>query len=399
MPASAPDTRLLIVILAIITALGPMTMQIFLPALPAIQDSFLVSAGTAQLVLSVALAAIAVATLAYGPASDRHGRRPVLLVGLLIFLAGSVLCVLAPNIWVLIAGRIAQAVGAAAGMVLSRAIIRDLYDRETAARLMAYMVTALVAAPMVAPIIGGVLNDWLGWRSIFVFTAISGLLVILLAFPRVPETLAEPVSSGGARGMLGGFVALLRVPAYLAYVGQIAFGMGMFMTFLGAAPYVTIRVLERPPTEFGLFFALVSSGFMMGTFATARLSGRINVERMVLIGSSLAVLFSVLMLALTLAGYWTTWAIFLPGMGMAFANGLAMPNAQAAALSINPRIAGTASGLLSFIQMAVGALFAQLAGTIHDGTPMPMGAITLIAAVLAFLCVTILPRFGAARPA
>ena len=167
--------RLLIIILASITALGPMSMQIFLPALPAIQDAFAVSTGRAQMVLSVSLAAIAFSALGYGPASDRFGRRPVIVVGLAIFFAGSVICAVAPSIEILVLGRVVQAVGAAAGMVLSRAIIRDLYDRETAAKILAYMVTALVLAPMVAPLIGGVLNDVSGWRSIFIFTGIAGL--------------------------------------------------------------------------------------------------------------------------------------------------------------------------------------------------------------------------------
>ncbi|MDH3739044.1 MAG: MFS transporter, partial [Alphaproteobacteria bacterium] len=191
--ATPASSRLLILILASITALGPMAMQIFLPALPAIQDAFAVSPGRAQLVLSSSLIAIAIASLAYGPASDRFGRRPVMVVGLSIFLAGSVICALSPSIWILILGRIVQAVGGAAGMVLSRAIIRDLYDRETAAKMLAYMVTALVLAPMVAPLIGGILNDLQGWRSIFWFTGIAGLAALALAHPRVPETLAQPV--------------------------------------------------------------------------------------------------------------------------------------------------------------------------------------------------------------
>ena len=149
---NATSSRLLIFILAAITALGPMSMQIFLPALPAIQDAFNVSPMQAQLVLSTSLISIAISALAYGPASDRYGRRPVMLIGLTIFLIGSLICVISTSIWVLIFGRIVQAIGGASGMVLSRAIIRDLYDRETAARMLAYMVTVLVFAPMVAPV-------------------------------------------------------------------------------------------------------------------------------------------------------------------------------------------------------------------------------------------------------
>ena len=388
------NTKMLIGVLAFITALGPLAMQIILPVLPVMQDAFMVSAGTVQYVLSLALFTIAFATLVYGPASDRYGRRPVLLVGLVIFLLGSVVSALAPSIELLIAGRVTQAVGGAAGMVVSRAIIRDLYDRDTAARLMAYMITALVVAPMVAPLIGGLLNDAFGWRAIFIFSGVVGIVVLALALPRVPESLQPGTSAQTFRGMLSGFGVLLRVPAFLGYAGQAGFGMGMFMAFLGAAPFVTINVLERPPTEFGLFFVLISAGFMAGTFMTARLGQRIGLDRMMRVGSGLAVVFGVVMLAFVLAGVWSPWTIFLPGMGMAFANGLSMPNAQAGAISISPRFAGTASGLLAFLQMLMGAGFAQLAGMLQDDTPLPMAVIMLTASTLAFLSAVFLTRVG-----
>ncbi len=395
--ATPASSRLLILILAAITALGPLSMQIFLPALPAIQDAFAVSAGRAQLVLSSSLIAIAFSSLAYGPASDRFGRRPVLVVGLVIFLVGSVICAIAPSIWILISGRVVQAVGAAAGMVISRAIIRDLYDRETAAKMLAYMVTALVMAPMVAPLIGGVLNDLSGWRSIFVFTGIAGLAALALAYPRVPETLAQPVRDQSLGGMLLSFIALLRVPAFLGYAGQLSFGLGMFMAFIGGAPFVVVRVLGRPPTELGVLLLIITAGFMAGTFITARIAGRVGVDRMILFGSGLAVACGIVMVALILAGEWTVWAIFLPGAGMAFANGLIMPNAQAAALSINPRMAGSASGLMSFLQMTTGAAFAQLAGVLQDGTPIPMVIVVTAAAVLGLASIVLLPRMGRRR--
>lgn len=395
--ATPASPRLLIIILAAITALGPMSMQIFLPALPAIQDAFTVTPGRAQLVLSSSLISIAIASLAYGPASDRFGRRPVMVVGLSIFLVGSVICALAPSIWILILGRVVQAVGGAAGMVISRAIIRDLYDRETAARMLAYMVTALVIAPMVAPLIGGILNDLKDWRAIFWFTGIVGLAALALAYPRVPETLAAPVRDQSLGGMLLSFISLLRIPAFLGYAGQLSFGLGMFMAFIGGAPFVVVRVLNRPPTELGVLLLIISAGFMIGTFITARIAGRVGVDRMILFGSVLSVVCGLVMTALVLAGEWTVWAIFLPGAGMAFANGLIMPNAQAAAVSVNPRIAGSASGLMSFMQMSTGAVFAQTVGIVQNGTPIPMVIVVTAAAVFGLLSIVFLPRLGRHR--
>ena len=266
MNTRSSSTFSLIVVLAVITALGPMAMQIILPVLPVMQVAFDVPAATVQYALSLALFTIAFSTLIYGPASDRYGRRPVLVVGLVIFVMGSGIAAIAPSIEIVILGRIIQAVGGAAGMVLSRAIIRDLFDRDTAARLMAYMITALVVAPMISPLIGGLLNDAFEWRAIFVFAGVIGALVLLFALPKVPETLEKGTDIQTLRGMLGGFLILLRVPRFLGYAGQVGFGMGMFMAFLGAAPFVMVNVLGRPPTEFGLFFMMVSAGFMTGSF-------------------------------------------------------------------------------------------------------------------------------------
>lgn len=394
MPTPPANTRAFIAVLAVITALGPLSMQIILPVLPVMQVAFEVPAATVQYVLSLALFTIAFSTLVYGPASDRYGRRPVLVIGLVIFVTGSAIAAVAPTIELVILGRIVQAVGGAAGMVLSRAIIRDLYDRETAARLMAYMITALVVAPMISPLIGGLLNDAFDWRAIFIFAGVIGALVLFFALPRVPETLPTGADVQTFRGMLGGFAILLRVPAFLGYAGQVGFGMGMFMAFLGAAPFVMINVLERPPTEFGLFFVMISAGFMMGTFLTGRFGERIGMDRMMRLGSALAVVFGAVMLGFVLAGIWSPWTIFLPGAAMAMANGLAMPNAQAGAVSISPQFAGTASGLLAFLQMLIGAGFAQLAGVVQDDTPLPMAVVMLTASVLAFLSSNFLTRMG-----
>lgn len=397
MPTRTARGAGLIIILALLSGIAPMSMHIILPALPVLQDAFASDEATVQLVLSLSLFSVAFATLGYGPTSDRYGRKPVLLAGLIFFVAGSVICVVAPTITVLIAGRILQAVGGAAAMVLGRAIIRDLYDRETAARMMAYMITALVVAPMVAPLIGSLIQAEFGWRAIFVFIAGIGVAQLLFAFPRVPETRPSNADVQTLGGMLLGFIALLRMPMFLAYAGQVAFGMGMFMAFVGAAPYVTVRVLGRPPTEFGLWFIVVSVGFMIGTAATGRFGGRLGLDRTMRLGSLLGVVFGLLMLALTVAGIREAWAVFVPGALMAFANGLAMPNAQAGGLSVNPRIAGTAAGLLSFVQMLSGAVFAQVAGMVHDGTPYPMVIVMLTAAVLALACVLGLPLLAGRR--
>jgi DHA1 family bicyclomycin/chloramphenicol resistance-like MFS transporter len=238
----------LMVLLTAMTALAPLSLQIFVPALPAIQATFGVTVGTAQLVLSLSILANAFATLGYGPLSDRFGRRPVVLGGLVAFIAGSIMCTLAPDIGTLIAGRIIQAMGAAAGMVLARAMVRDLYDRERAASVIAYLTMAMVVAPMLAPTIGAVLADFVGWRSIFTGLTVVGIVMIVWCASRLIETRA---SHAGGR-LLTGAGALLASPQFLAYTLQMAFSIAVFFAFVAGAPYFMIDVLGRPATEYVL---------------------------------------------------------------------------------------------------------------------------------------------------
>jgi DHA1 family bicyclomycin/chloramphenicol resistance-like MFS transporter len=220
-------------LLAGVTALAPFSLQIFLPALPAIQSSFGVSTGTAQLALSLSILANAIANLAYGPLSDRFGRRPVLLFGLVAFILGSLGCALAPTIHVLVVGRIVQSIGGAAGMVLARAIVRDLYDRDRSASIIAYLTMAMVVAPMLAPTVGAILIDVASWRAIFFMTTGVGIVLIWQIATRLGETRPEAVRVGGP---LAGAGALLRSGPFWSYVLQSTFGICVFFSFIAGAP-------------------------------------------------------------------------------------------------------------------------------------------------------------------
>lgn len=375
----------LLLILVVSTAIGPFSMQIFLPALPAIQSGFAVSAATAQLAFSLSALAMAVATLIYGPLSDRLGRRPALIAGLVIFLAGSLICAFANSIELLIFGRVVQAAGGCAGMVLGRAIVRDLYDRERSAAAIAYITMAMVVAPMVAPAIGGVLTDLFDWSAVFLLGGALGVLVLIAVRGHLPETLAPRERPTMFGAMLGDFGTLIRLPAFLGFAFQGGFSMAVFFSFLAAAPYVMITVLERPPSEYGLMFIVVSAAFMAGNFTTARLSRRLGINRMVLGGSAGTLFGSCVLLLLVPAVYVTPWALFLPMMLIAFTQGLSMPNSLAAVISLRPDLAGAASGLAGFLQMGTAALVAQIIGSIQSGSPYPMAIGMLVSAVLMML--------------
>lgn len=372
----------LILVLVLATAIGPFSMQVFLPALPAIQSSYGVAAATAQLAFSLSAFAMAVATLFYGPISDRVGRRRALLTGITIFIAGSLVCAFATSITWLIIGRIVQAAGGVAGMVLGRAVVRDVYDRERSASAIAYITMAMVVAPMLAPAIGGVLTDLIGWKAVFLVGGGLGVLVLLAVHTGLPETLVPTNRPTTAAGMLGDFVRLLREPAFVGFAVQGGFSMAVFFSFLAAAPYVMIVVLDRPPSEYGLMFILISASFMAGNFLAARVSRRIGIERMIVLGSVGTVAGAVLILVLVPTVYATPWALFVPMMLVAFAQGTSIPNSLAAVISINPEIAGAASGLAGFIQMGTAAVAAQTIGSIQNGTPWPMAIGMAVCAAL-----------------
>ncbi|HET6467349.1 MAG TPA: multidrug effflux MFS transporter [Geminicoccaceae bacterium] len=382
-------------LLVAVTALGPVAMQIFLPALPAIQEGLSVSFGTAQLTLSLSALSIALATLAYGPLADRLGRRPVLLAGIVIYLGGSLMCTLAPEIWTLVIGRIIQAAGGAGGMVLARTMIRDLFEREQAAQAIAYLTMAMVAAPMMAPALGGVLTDQLGWRAVFAASGVVGLLVLLGSVARLPETRHALDAALSIRAMFRGFTRLLRSAAFRAYAFQGAFSISLFFCFLAGAPYIMVRVLQRPATEYGLLFMLVSGGFMLGNLIAARLSARVGIDRMILLGTGLALTGTVLALALAVALPWSALTLFLPVSLVAFAQGISIPNSVAGAISVDPQAAGSASGLSGFLQMAMAALAAQIVGMIQNGTPYPTLIAMLLCATGALLAI-LSPRLAAA---
>ena len=370
-------SRLLLFMLVLATATGPLSMQIFVPALPQIARDFAVSPATTQLTLSLALLAIAVSTLFYGPLSDRYGRRPVLIAGMALFVAGSALCAVATGISMLIVGRVLQAVGAAAGMVVARAIVRDLYRADQVARVLASLITAVVVAPMVAPTLGGLMADHAGWRTIFMVVAALGAGIVVLVVARLQETNVAPTRHPRVASMLAGYGRLLANRRFMAYALQASFAMASFYGFISAAPYLMADVLHRPATEYGLWFIAMPGAFMLGNLIAMRISGRLGIDRMVLAGSILGLAGAALGLALIAAGLFSPLVLFGPVMLISVAHGMSMANAQAGAMNVEPAMAGTASGLTAFLQMALAAAAAQIVGLMPTDTPYPV-AITMV---------------------
>jgi DHA1 family bicyclomycin/chloramphenicol resistance-like MFS transporter len=386
-------------LLAALTALGPLAQNIFIPSLPALPDVFDAGYGAVQLTLSLFFLGFAVAQLAYGPLADRFGRRPTMLAGLALFCLGTLMCLAANALWVLIVGRFVQAVGGCAGMVLTRAVIRDVHDRETAASVIAYVVMAMVVAPMFAPLIGGVLEEWVGWRGGFAVTGAVGLVVLVAAAATLNETIPARRPLPGLGGTARTYARLLGQPALRAYVGNAAFLTAGFFAFLGGAPYVIVDAMGRPPSEYGLYFVIPAVAYMGANFLAGRISARVGVDRMVALGSAASLAGAALMLAVALAGGFHPLAVFLPMILFSAGNGLGLPNAMAGAVSVDPSYAGTASGLLGFVQMAVGALWSAMAGAAATDSQLPLAALMTAAAALAVLFAALLARLAGKAPA
>lgn len=361
-----------------VTLIGPLAVHLFLPVMPAVKSAFLMSDPLIELTFSVTLVTMAVVTLVYGSLSDRYGRRPVLLAGLVLFVLGSALSALAGSVAMLIAGRLVQAIGAGCGLTLTRAIARDAYGPDVLVKAIAYLTMAYTVGPMIAPPLGGLLMDTLGWRSAFWFALASGAIIAVMAYFALFETHRPAESAVRSGSVFRHYAILLAQPRFLAYVLQSAFMSVAFFALAAASPFLMRDVLGRSATEYGLFFMCFPLGYCSGNIISTRLSGRVAVDTMVLAGSVLCVLVIATQTALILGGLLTPLTLFVPGGMISFAQGLSLPNAQAGAMRVLPAVAGTAAGLGVFFQMFLSAVSAESYGLLADGTPLPMIAIEVV---------------------
>lgn len=391
----ATPWRLLALLMAM-TAIGPATLNILVPALPGLVERLGTDTGTVQLTLSLYLLSLASAQLLLGPLSDRFGRRPVVLAGLALAVVASLTAITASSISALITIRIVQAIGASTGVVIGRAIIRDLYERDRAAAMIGLVTTAMVIAPMVAPLIGGILDTAFGWEAIFLFIALFSGTVLLWALLVLPET--RPAGVAGAPAMLWQhWRTLLGNAKFHGYVLAGALGSAPFFTFLGGGPHVVVTLMGRTSAEFGLWFAIASLGYMSGNFTASRLSQQLGVDTMIMAGVGFELVGAGLTAALVAtmpdAG---PAIIFLPQFVISYGNGLLLPNAIAGAVSVRPQAAGAASGVAGFAQMAIGAASTQVVTMALVGatTAMPMAWMMVIEVLATGLVFWVLARRG-----
>jgi DHA1 family bicyclomycin/chloramphenicol resistance-like MFS transporter len=371
--------------LATITLIGPMAIHLYLPAMPVVKEAFGVTDALAGLAFSSALITMAIATLAYGSAADNIGRRPALLTGLGLFLAGSVLCAIASDIWLLVAGRVVQAAGAGCSLTLVRTIARDAYGQEHLVRAIAYLTMFYTMGPIFAPLLGGILIDHYGWRSIFAFAVITGLVVLISTVLFVPETRPDRPAKAAGEHWITAYRDLFAVPRFDLFILQTGCNSSAFMVTATAASFIMQDNLGRAATEFGLYFAMIPTGFLIGSAISSRLSGRVRIETMVLAGATLLTSAVVVQAILLLSGVIHPLTLALPGMFITMGNGLSMPSAQAGAMATVPRHAGTAAGIGVFVQMLMTGVVTQIYGVFSNGTVYPLVVIAGVCAAGAMI--------------
>lgn len=367
--------------LVMATASSALAMNVFLPSLPAMARHFDADYSVVQLAVALYLVATAVLQLLIGPASDRFGRRPVLLICFAVFLVGTLAAIFAPTIEILLFCRILQAFSAA-GMVLSRAIIRDTVGPDQAASKIGYVTMGMTLVPMIGPVIGGFLDELYGWQSTFLLTLAFGVTAFAIIWIDLGETNLRPSSSLFAQ--MRSYPELIKSERFWGYTLTAAFTSGTFFAFLGGGPYVASEIFGLSPSQYGFYFGFVSVGYMVGNFLSGRLSSRLGINTMLLTGNIVAATGMSVPLILYFAGYVSPASLFVPVMFVGLGNGMTLPNAMAGIVSVRPHIAGSASGLGGALQIGGGAGLSMLAGALlgPETGPAPLLWIMLASSCL-----------------
>src|SRR5882757_3995287 len=386
-------SKLMLLMLVLMTGIAPISLYLLVPALPVLATTFGRDISVAQMTVSLYMVGIACSQIIMGPLSDKFGRRPVLLAGLGLMVVASIGCIFAENLPQLIAARFFQALGGATGMVVSRAIIRDLYSRDRISSMISLVIAVMMIAQMLSPLTGGLLETAFGWRSIFyVITAASLIIAVAIAIA-LPETRRERTEAGGFRGDVG---SLFKSRAFIGYVLCQVLASQIIFTFAGGGPYVVVTQMGRSSAEYGAWFATTGFAYLVGNLFCVRFAPRHSLENLIWFGLALQIAGALLNLAWGLSGLnqmpsWLFGTQMLLMVGYAFV----MSNSAAGAISVRPQAAGTASGAMGFLQMGLGSLFSQFGAWLggHFASAVPLNiAIAVLSVACAATTIFLVPR-------
>jgi DHA1 family bicyclomycin/chloramphenicol resistance-like MFS transporter len=378
-----------VALLVALGSFGSLTMSIYTPVMPSVGADLGAGSDSVKLTLTTYMLGFAIGQLFYGPLSDRYGRRPVLLVGVSFFIATTLACSLAPSIGSLIGLRVLQGLGAASGAVLSRALTRDAYSAHEMPVVMSWISLGMNISPSIGPTLGGFLGEWLSWRATFWFVGGFGFVLLLVSSLGLKETNRHRSAQVDLASLLRGSGEMLRDRHFLGYVLTLGFAMAINFGMLAGAPFILQDRLGFSPQEFGLISLLSIGGFTAGTFTNNRLVGRVAATAIMSVAGWFHVIALVVMGTLSLSGVVAWWAIIGPHMVLSFGSGMIMPNSNAGALGLFPRLAGTAASWVGLAQMGMGAL-----GTIAVAVLTLIGsryvAMPLVIGLMPFALLTVL---------
>ena len=382
MTQRALSTGFWLVLLTVLIALPRITLDMHLPALPAMADYFQTSDSQLQLTLTLYALGSAISLLVSGPLTDRFGRRPVLLAGLFLYVLATAACALADNIAVLIIARLFQALGGCCTTVIGRVIVRDYFDRNEQARLLGLISMAMAISPMAAPVLGSLMLPFIHWRGLFVLLGVIGAVLCLVVYRRLPETRPPEVAAAPPRGLLRIYGQLLRDRYFLRYSLAIGCVYSTYFPFISESSALLQRGFHLSATAYALVFAATISGYMLGANLFRRLVRRFEADRVIVAGIAVNVLGSGILALATVAlpGEWL--AIVLPMVLIMVSVGMVIPACQLSVLQPYGAIAGTASGLFFFTQMFLTAVSSWATGLLSDGTSAPLVMMTALASVL-----------------
>lgn len=350
-----------VVTLVAVAGVSALNMNMVLPSLPGLASFYGADYGVAALAVSAYLGVTAVLQLVIGPLSDRYGRRPVILWSFAVFLLATLGCMVAPTIETFLAFRLIQS-AVASGIVLSRAIIRDMVPMNEAAGMIGYVTMGMSLMPMIAPMLGGFLDEALGWQSVFAFTFVFGLAVTALVWADLGETNAEPSDSFAVQ--FAAYPELARSRRFWGYAATAALASGAFFAFLGGGPWVATEILGMSPATLGFYFGFIAVGYMFGNFLSGRYTARVGLNAMMVVGGAVTVSGLVLGLVFLAFGIVTPVTFFGTIMFVGVGNGLVLPSANAGLVSVRPHLAGSASGLGGALMIGGGAALSVVTGAL-----------------------------------
>jgi DHA1 family bicyclomycin/chloramphenicol resistance-like MFS transporter len=378
-----PDTLALTLLLALLTAIGPLSVDLYLPSLPAIGAALAADPASVQLTISSYLIGFAAGQIVYGPLADRYGRKPVMLAALAIFCVATLACAAAPSIAVLIGARFMQAFGSSGAVVLARAIVRDLYEGPRAGRELSMMAMIMGLAPIVAPVIGSGLQSAFGWRACFIFIVAAGIVAAAAVRWLLPETLRSD-RRHAASGLLASFAVVARNRAALAYIAIITGGYAGLFAFISASPFVLQSVYALDPVGFAIAFAVASSGYILGTVLAAHLVTRRGLDRTIGLGAAALASGGLAMVTALALAPGAVAGIVAPTMLYLFGLGVAMPQSFAGALQPFPERAGAASSLIGAVQQTVAATSGALVVRALGSSAWPLAIAIAVPGCLTF---------------